>query len=541
LSLTPARKRRSSQRKTRPRGTSGALVAAGRRWVVPVRQSKKRYDDDGQLTSVSIEIQEAAARRVIAQLDSRPTSIEVVVDRASGGHGVRRDGRERLLALVDAGEVDAVLAYRADRLGRDIEDSENLWNRCATKGIFVCATDCLDLSDPIYRAVYFGRAQKDLEDRADWAVASLARRREHNKPPMKTAAAFGMRWSGDEPVPDRREWPIVQETLTRFAGGESMGSIARDFTRRRLARRNGSRLWDSAAVSSILYCTWYVGLIPDGEHPDGSIRYWDFGKVRIDEELWQRVQTRLAANRETKLHKEHSLSGLLYCGVCEGWSPMTLCYSRKVRKDGTVTERHRYRCALRVLDRALCPGGSIDAQRAEALLVPNLAALMRSDALSERRFARRSLAAAEAADERASELTRAIGQLESQRQRLLDKWMVGGVPETLYDQRMPDLTARLERLVAERERLLSGTTLSIATLRRLRAELSDEGSLTPERWFELPAGRRNAFLKLVFPYGLFVLAPRDGAPRGQVAGRLALRHAADAADAEARRQAVSST
>lgn len=539
MSVTPARRPRAGSGKTRKRGARPTQSVAGRRWLILVRQSKKRRDENGRVTTTSIEVQEAACRRVIRQLDESAAEIDVVVDHGiSGGHGQRRPGRDRMLELVDEGRVDAVMSYKADRIGRDIEESEHLWNRCVSAGVYVCATDCLDLSDPIYRGVYFGRAQKDIEDRSDYAHAVLDRRRRADKPPMKTGAAFGMQWQGDIPVPGPKEWPIVEETLQRFDAGESMGELARDFTTRRLRRRNGSVLWDSSAVSRILYCTWYVGLVPDGLHPDGSARYWDFGTAYVDRELWARVQRRLAMNRSTRLHQSNSLSGLLFCGLCRGWAPMTLCYSKKRRKDGSVLLRHRYRCALSRIHPELCPGLSIDAERSEALLLPNLASLLNTDDMAERRFARRAMDEAARADADAEALTGRIKNLDALRQRLLDKWLAGLVPDDLYDERMFKMTTQLESLREEQAKLCTSTTLSAEALRRLRQSFAQDGPLTEERWFGTPSGRRNDFLKLAFPNGLFVLPQTPSAKRGAVVGRLALRHPKDVASAEAQRRAM---
>jgi DNA invertase Pin-like site-specific DNA recombinase len=501
-----------------------------------VRQSKKRRDSEGRVTTTSIEVQEAACRRVIRQLDSSPAGIEVAIDHGiSGGAGQKRPGRDRMLELVDAGLVDAVIAYKADRIGRDIEESEHLWNRCVAKGVDVFATDCLDLSDPIYRAVYFGRAQKDIEDRSDYAQEMLNRRRRDGKPPTKSASAYGMEWRGDIPVPKASEWAVVTEILERFDAGESMGEIARSLQRRKLRRRNGSYMWDAAMVSSILYCTWYVGLVPDGLRPDGTQRYWEFGEQYVDPILWQRIQKRLERNKRERLHKTYSLSGLLFCGICESWSPMTLCYCKKTRKDGSVLIRPRFRCKVGAEHKDLCTGQSIDSERAEQLLLPSFAALLNTDEMAERRFARRAMQEAERTDEQLRTLADRIQRIEYTRAQLLDKWLAGLVPETLYDQRMVQLTAQFDQATAQRNHLTEAVTLSADALRRLRQEFADNGPLTEPNWFAKPAGRRNDFLRLAFPHGLFVLPSPQGTKPGDVTGRLALRHARDAANAETRR------
>jgi hypothetical protein len=189
------------------------------------------------------------------------------------------------------------------------------------------------------------------------------------------------------------------------------------------------------------------------------------------------------------------------------------------------------------MDPALCSGLSIDGERSEALLLPNFASLLDTDDMAERRFARRAVEEAERADANAQALTERITKLDAMRQRLLDKWVEGLVPAELYDDRMVELTSQLDRLRERHATLRASTTLSAEELRKLRDFFAQDGPLTEARWFATPAGRRNDFLKLAFPYGLFVIPQRPGAKRGEVVGRLALRHSEDAADAAARRLA----
>jgi hypothetical protein len=190
-----------------------------------------------------------------------------------------------------------------------------------------------------------------------------------------------------------------------------------------------------------------------------------------------------------------------------------------------------------VLSREACPGNSIISQRTEDLILPNLLTLLESDGLAAHRFAARARRTSEQADLRLRALGGRIADVEEQRNRLLDKWLAKEVPDDLYDSRMPELETAVQRLRAERDRLTAQTTLSNAALRRLKRDLLTAGPLTAERWFRFPAARRNAFLKFAFPHGLYVLPPSPTGRRGRVDGRIALRSASDALDAEQRRLA----
>src|SRR5690349_5522622 len=117
----PARRVRASAPRTRGRPTPLAAVR-GRRWAIHPRQSKKRRFPDGTVGMLSLEVQEAACRAAIAQVDPDPRSIVVIPDHGRpGGPHLSRPGRAELLELLRAGVVDAVMAFKADRLGRDIE------------------------------------------------------------------------------------------------------------------------------------------------------------------------------------------------------------------------------------------------------------------------------------------------------------------------------------------------------------------------------------------------------------------------------------
>jgi hypothetical protein len=522
------------RRANRPAGGGKRRNLAGkpkieprRRWAIYIRQSKKRKNQRGEVTTVSIEIQEKMCREAIAALDPGALSITVIKDHGrSGVRGTVRPGREQVLTLVESGTVDAVMAFKASRIGRDIEESENFWNRCQDAGAIVSATDCPNLCDPIVRGIYFGMAQQGSVDRSEWSLASAERRREKGLAPIKACAAFGLRWNGEELEEDPVEFPVVLRIFALFDDGLTAGEIARMLSEERAPRRAVEHSqWDRQAVGRIVRTTWYIGLIPDGE------TFWDCGRRFIGYDLWNRCEARIGLMKDTKRGFSRALSGLLFCGECGGWSPMSLCYSRKKRKDGSVLERDRYRCIHRERDRGFCEGQSIDSESVELQLVAQIRDAFGDLDLAKIRLEKRILETAQATEEGDSTHEAEIERLRGEQRELFNRRKGGEViPDFLYNEEMARLEAECSRHERDRERELGSGRLLEATLKRLATEL-DSDPLDPENWVKLPAQRRNDFLRLMFPDGITVTKAFNGKSR-DVSNRIRPRTAEEAAASE---------
>jgi DNA invertase Pin-like site-specific DNA recombinase len=507
--VTPRRARRRAASSTKTHVASKVEVRPGSRWVIYVRQSKKRKNQRGEVTTISIELQERACRTTIAFLDPEPLSITVIRDHGRRGvRGQHRPGREELLTLVEADEVDAVMAYKASRIGRDIEESEELWNRCQARGAFVAATDCTDLSHPLVRGVYFGMAHQESVDRSAYSLASAQTRREKGLAPIKNCPAFGMQWNEEELTVDPVEFPIVERIFRLFDDGVGAGEIARRLTKERAPRRLVSHTqWDRSAVARILRTTWYVGLVPDRDD------YWNSGRSFIDVDLWTRCAGRIQIMEDTKRGFTRALSGLLYCGECGGWSPLSLCYSRKKRKDGSVLRRDRYRCIHAARDKEFCDGQSIDSEAVELHLVAEIRSALGTDELAKARLERRIREAAKESSVDGSSHEAEIERVRAKQEELFDRRDGGEViPDHIYNAQMTRLETESKKHERELERAGGSGKLRAATLKRMTAELESD-PLDPENWMKLPAPRRNSFLRLMFPHGIVVTKEFSGKGR----------------------------
>jgi DNA invertase Pin-like site-specific DNA recombinase len=113
-----------------------------------IRVSTERQADQG----VSLEAQEAKVR-AMATVQSA-TLVEVVVDGGESAKSLNRPGLQRLLLLVKAGNVDAVIVAKLDRLTRSVKDLCGLLELLEKKKVaLVSVAESLDTSSAAGRLV----------------------------------------------------------------------------------------------------------------------------------------------------------------------------------------------------------------------------------------------------------------------------------------------------------------------------------------------------------------------------------------------------
>ncbi|WP_217924816.1 recombinase family protein [Miltoncostaea oceani] len=414
---------------------------------------------------------ERACRDAITAIDPSPVSITVIegIDTSGGAEGPRaRLGG--ILELLRTGQADAVMAHSATRIAPDAVQSMTFWDDCVAAGAFIASVDFPALMDGQVRSIITSIKEGQAAERGDASTALIRHRRAKGLPPVKGGRAYGVRWDGNRLAPDPEEWSVVLRVFRDFDSGLSISRIARDLSAAGIPRREaGHSQWSASGVSQMLRRTWYIGLVPDG---DG---YWDSGHDLLAEEdpqLWGRVKDRLEERRVTGQNLDHALSGLLYCGRCEGWSPMSLCYGRNRLRDGSIVQTDRYRCIHHVHDRSFCQGQSLAAPATERHLVAQITAMIDGDELSLARAARADGAAPSAED-----------------------------------------------------------------VARLTGDAAAEQPFDPETWMTYPPGRRNTFLRLAFPSGVFIDAP-PARTRPGVDKRIRLRTPRDVEAAEVRRRSA---
>ena len=83
--------------------------------------------------TVSFEVQEQAVRELAARHGDDLAA--VLTDWGRSGGSTKRPDYQRLLAMVDAGEVETIYSYSLSRLSRSVRDFDDLLGRCRTRGV----------------------------------------------------------------------------------------------------------------------------------------------------------------------------------------------------------------------------------------------------------------------------------------------------------------------------------------------------------------------------------------------------------------------
>lgn len=113
-----------------------------------IRVSTDKQADKG----VSLEAQEAKIRAMAAVQDLEIS--EFVVDGGESAKSLNRPGMERLLALVDRGEVRTVIIAKLDRLTRSVKDLATLLERFQKRNVgLVSVSESLDTNSAAGRLV----------------------------------------------------------------------------------------------------------------------------------------------------------------------------------------------------------------------------------------------------------------------------------------------------------------------------------------------------------------------------------------------------
>ncbi len=205
----------------------------------------------------------------------------------SASTGKPRPGYERMLAAVEAGNIDAVVTWHNDRLHRSPKELEafialversRLLLAVVTGGDYDLTTPDGRLSARIVGAV----ARKESEDR------SRRVRRKHLELAEQGRPAGQLGWG----VRNDEERALVREAARRVLGGEGFMTIARDWKVRRVPGAS-ERPWTAPTLRRALLSSRMAGLREHGVDQSGR----RLGQLRpavwegaLDRQTWDQVR-----------------------------------------------------------------------------------------------------------------------------------------------------------------------------------------------------------------------------------------------------------
>jgi DNA invertase Pin-like site-specific DNA recombinase len=302
-----------------------------------------RISEDRTGQEAGVDRQEAECRAMADQQGWEV--IDVLTDNdVSAFSGKRRPGYERLLGLIEQGEVDAIVAWHPDRLYRrsadlvrlvDAIDRQQLQVRTVRAGL----VDLTTATGRFQARIVGAAAEYESELKGERVAASHRQR-----------AAAGLSHGGPRPygydlvpgqpghlvlLPD--EAAVIIEAAQRVLAGESIRGVCLDFTRRGIPTVRGGP-WRPKALADMLRSPRIAGLRPIAGEPGGPAT-WD---PIVDRATWERVRAMLTNPPRGRQPRRHLLAGTLYCGRCG--ARLYSNWRARVTQDGTKTLRPGYQC-----------------------------------------------------------------------------------------------------------------------------------------------------------------------------------------------------
>src|SRR5436190_17531944 len=214
-----------------------------------VRVSTDRQAEQG----VSLEAQEAKIR-AMATIHSAEL-LDVIVDGGESAKSLNRPGLQRLLALINAGHVQAVIVAKLDRLTRSVKDLCNLLDLFEKRKVaLISVAESLDTATAAGRLVItIMAAVSQWEREAIGERTRDALRHKRSQGHRVGNIPYGCRLAADGQhlEPDAPEQAALQEIRRLRGEGASLRGIAADLNSRAYRTRRGT-VWRLESVARIV-------------------------------------------------------------------------------------------------------------------------------------------------------------------------------------------------------------------------------------------------------------------------------------------------
>ena len=180
--------------------------------------------------------------------------IDIIVEAGESAKSLNRPGMQRLLVLVDSGEVNAVVVAKLDRLTRSVKDLCELLERFDRRGVaLISVAESLDTSSAAGRLVLnIMTAVSQWEREAIGERTRDAMRHKRHQRERVGNIAYGYRLAPDgiHVEPEPTEQAMIATIGELRTEGRSLRRIAIDLNRRGWRTRRGSE-WRLESVARV--------------------------------------------------------------------------------------------------------------------------------------------------------------------------------------------------------------------------------------------------------------------------------------------------
>lgn len=277
-----------------------------------------RYSSHNQ-RDVSIEQQIEACRKHAAELGL--TIIATYEDRAISGRTDNRPAFQRLMHDAEKGKFSYVLAWKSNRMGRNMMQAMVNESRLMDCGIKVYYAE--EDFDDSAAGRFALRSMMNVNQFYSDNLAEDVRRGlmdNANKCMVNGRQPLGYKRGKDgKVVVDEPAAAIVREVYTRVASGELFTDIARDLNRRGIKTADKGE-WNKNSFHRLCSNEKYRGI-----YIYGDVRIEGGIPTIIDDPLWYKVQEALRVKklkrngRHRPGDEDYLLTGKLRCGKCGGY------------------------------------------------------------------------------------------------------------------------------------------------------------------------------------------------------------------------------
>ncbi len=166
--------------------------------------------------------------------------MEIVEDVASG-KDLDRHGMTRVLAMLDAGEVDGLVASKTDRVSRSTRDFFTLLDRAQRRGWTVTLAEMpIDTTIPMGEAMVGSAA----------VYAQLERRliAQRTRDALAVKKAQGVVLGRPQSLPD----DLVRRIVREYDAGDGLSLIARRLQSENIPTARGGTTWRASTIKAVL-------------------------------------------------------------------------------------------------------------------------------------------------------------------------------------------------------------------------------------------------------------------------------------------------
>jgi DNA invertase Pin-like site-specific DNA recombinase len=290
------------------------------------------------------------------------------------GANIDRPAFQRLLADIDAGQIDVVVVYKVDRLSRSLLDFARVMERFNAAGAsFVSVTQNFSTADAMGRLTLnmlmsFAEFEREMiSERTRDKIAGARRKGKWTGGPVP----LGYTVVDKKLVVDELEAVRVREIFALYHEHRSALAVARalhargEWRRAAIERGRASRTWTKDDVLRVLKNPVYAGYMAAGDQ-----LYDAEHTALIERTVFARTQSLLEAATKAKKvavrNPEYLLRGVLRCACCgAGFTAASTIRDR-------VTHRY-YRCVTRDKQgKEACPSAPLPARAIEAYVIAQL-------------------------------------------------------------------------------------------------------------------------------------------------------------------------